>query len=408
MGGEWIVSNSAGNILLIGKGDYADDVEYKRLNWVRHNHKAWVCKKPCIGIEPSVENSEYWQVLAMDGDIGSEMVGATDISDGKMGSVPKPTIQDKNRFLRGDGTWSDVELEGVGGNYIPNTDKGVAGGVAVLDDNLAVAKANKLATARNIALTGSVTGSRTFDGSGDLNIHTKRRGCSVGQCGESMTNPYYKFASLTSTDAHADYSITFKVYKGFGDNSLSTGILTAHFRTGPTIGTIENYQLVWEYANSSIDTTKFNLCYKATSGTDVMVELYACIDSGWTGYHFEVLAEGNRMTNGNLWTLYDAISEGQLSSLPSEYNSIESSLSTIKNPISALETLKSETTITGTLTAGQTSITLTNSAINENSTIEPYTSVYGVNPKTITVSDGSVTLTFKAQTQDIGVKVVVK
>ena len=241
-----------------------------------------------------------------------------------------------------------------------------------------------------------------------MNINTKRKGCTVCRITESITNPYHKFASLTSTEVHSDYSITFKVYKGSGDHSLSTGILTAHFRTGSTVGTIEDCQLVWEYANSSIDTTKFNLCYKATSGTDVMVELYVCLDSEWTCYHFEVLAEGDRTENGNLWTLYDAISEGQLSSLPSEYNSIESSLSTIKNPISALETLKSETTITGTLTAGQTSITLTNSAINENSTIEPYTSVYGVNPKTIEVSDKRITLTFKEQTEDIGVKVVVK
>lgn len=64
--------------------------------------------------------------------------------------------------------------------------------------------------------------------------------------------------------------------------------------------------------------------------------------------------------------------------------------------------------VTGTLSAGKTSITLTDDSINENSTIEPYTSVYGVNPKTITVSNGSVTLTFKSQTVDIGVKVVVK
>lgn len=407
MGGEWIVSNSAGNILLIGKGDYADNVEYKRLNWVRHNHKAWVCKKPCIGIEPSVENSEYWQVLAMDGDNGSEMVGATDISDGKMGSVPKPTIQDKNRFLRGDGTWSDVELEGVGGDYIPNTDKGVAGGVAVLDNNLAVAKANKLATARTITLTGSVTGSGTFDGSGDLNISTKRRGCSVSMNAETATNPYYKFASLTSTEEYADYSITFKVYKGLDLSLSTTGILTAYFRTGATVGTIECCQFVWEYANSNIDTTKFNLCHKATSGTDVIVELYACLDIGWDSYHFEVLAEGDRTENGNLWTLYDAISEGQ-SSLPNGYTSIESSLSTIKNPISALETIKSETTITGTLTSGQTSLTLSDSAITTDSMIEIYTSIYGVNPTNVVASDGSVTLSFKTQTQDIGVKVVVK
>ena len=133
-----------------------------------------------------------------------------------------------------------------------------------------------------------------------------------------------------------------------------------------------------------------------------------CIDLGWTCYHFEVLAEGNRIENGNLWILYDAISKGQLSSLPNGYTSIESSLSTIKNPISALETLKSETTITGTLTAGQTSLILSDSAITTDSMIEIYTSVYGVNPTNVVASDGSVTLSFKPQTQDIGVKVVVK
>lgn len=65
-------------------------------------------------------------------------------------------------------------------------------------------------------------------------------------------------------------------------------------------------------------------------------------------------------------------------------------------------------TIVSTLKAGETSVTITDEAITDSCDIDYYTSVYGVNPKTITVSDKSITLTFKEQAEDIGVKVVVK
>ena len=64
--------------------------------------------------------------------------------------------------------------------------------------------------------------------------------------------------------------------------------------------------------------------------------------------------------------------------------------------------------ITGTLAAEETCITLTDDSINEDSTIDIYTSVYGVSPKAIEVAEGNITMTFKAQSEDIGVKVVVK
>ena len=49
------------------------------------------------------------------------------------------------------------------------------------------------------------------------------------------------------------------------------------------------------------------------------------------------------------------------------------------------------------LNAGATSITIENSDISSNSVLSIYTSIYGVNPETVTVGSGSVTLTFKAQ-----------
>ena len=64
--------------------------------------------------------------------------------------------------------------------------------------------------------------------------------------------------------------------------------------------------------------------------------------------------------------------------------------------------------LTSTLTAGATSLTFTNSKITTNSTVDIYSSEYGVNPKTVTLSNGSIAMTFKAQSSDVLVKVVCK
>lgn len=61
--------------------------------------------------------------------------------------------------------------------------------------------------------------------------------------------------------------------------------------------------------------------------------------------------------------------------------------------------------LTSTLSTGSTTVTFTNEAITTNSTIDVYTSVFGVNPTDITLSAGSMTITFDAQDADIGVKV---
>ena len=61
--------------------------------------------------------------------------------------------------------------------------------------------------------------------------------------------------------------------------------------------------------------------------------------------------------------------------------------------------------LTGTLTAGETTITLTDDSITTDSKFDFYTSIYGVNPTAVTVSSGSVTLTFDAQETDMNVEV---
>ena len=96
-------------------------------------------------------------------------------------------------------------------------------------------------------------------------------------------------------------------------------------------------------------------------------------------------------------------------------DSVDKTVSELKTNIQSIETEVTEAideltgnTITGTLSTGSTSITLSDSSITTDSTIDLYTSIYGVNPKSVTLKSGSVTLTFKAQTTDVKVKVVVK
>lgn len=61
-----------------------------------------------------------------------------------------------------------------------------------------------------------------------------------------------------------------------------------------------------------------------------------------------------------------------------------------------------------TLSAGSTSLTFTDSSILTTSTIEPYTDKWLVSPITITVADGSCTLTFKAQQSALSVYLIVR
>ena len=60
---------------------------------------------------------------------------------------------------------------------------------------------------------------------------------------------------------------------------------------------------------------------------------------------------------------------------------------------------------TGTLTAGQTSITFSDASIRETSTIDYYTDYFSINPVGVVATNGSVKLTFEPQEIDLGVKV---
>ena len=67
----------------------------------------------------------------------------------------------------------------------------------------------------------------------------------------------------------------------------------------------------------------------------------------------------------------------------------------------------SPTILTGTLTAGQTSLTIEDEGITLSAIVDIYTDVFGVDPTNVVVANGSITITFDAQASDLSVKVVI-
>lgn len=67
----------------------------------------------------------------------------------------------------------------------------------------------------------------------------------------------------------------------------------------------------------------------------------------------------------------------------------------------------SQTVLTETLEAGQTSVTFTNAAITSGSNIRILTDVFGLAPTGATASSGSLTVTFAAQLTDVEVRAVI-
>ena len=117
---------------------------------------------------------------------------------------------------------------------------------------------------------------------------------------------WHKFAEVTVTDSNSDASITFLVSKTWGNVDRSSGILTAHVRTGST-KVYENGQFGWLVINNQIDPTEFVMVYTNTASTSCKVELWHKQTYQYDGWIFKVLKEHSRLGYGygaNPWTLF--------------------------------------------------------------------------------------------------------
>ena len=97
----------------------------------------------------------------------------------------------------------------------------------------------------------------------------------------------------------------------------------------------------------------------------------------------------------------------QVSLTKAQYDALPSSKLTdgVCYYITDMNVIDGYTDLIDTLTAGQTSLTISSNLLTTDSTIDIYTSIFGVNPSNIVLTAGSITLTFEAQQSDMNVKV---
>ena len=63
------------------------------------------------------------------------------------------------------------------------------------------------------------------------------------------------------------------------------------------------------------------------------------------------------------------------------------------------------TDLTGTLVAGETTLTIQHEVITPDVTVVPHSDPFGISPKDMVVTNGQVVLTFNAQPNDVGIMV---
>lgn len=130
------------------------------------------------------------------------------------------------------------------------------------------------------------------------------------------------------------------------------------------------------------------------------------------GYKGETLTNGLNGLEEQLGTIEDEIDSQNehLSILDTNYETLNTKVGTVESDVSSnttkitnIETKLSM--ITGTLSAGSTSITLTDERITTDSVFRFFTSKFGVSPTGATVNNGSIILTFEAQSEPLTVGV---
>lgn len=109
----------------------------------------------------------------------------------------------------------------------------------------------------------------------------------------------------------------------------------------------------------------------------------------------------------NIETMNETIGSGTLETtsknLIGATNEVRQLASTAKT---TAETARDKfTDLTGTLTANSTTCIINSSAIKTDSIIDIYTDVFGLSPENVEVISGKITITFKAQSNDVSVKV---
>jgi len=296
--------------------------------------------------------------------------GASVGSAGVAGLVPAAASGETNYFLRGDGDWGTT-FDASNDGLVPNTSAATAGDILStsgwVPQNSTGSNDYNLGNTSNLYLVGAISQAASAQTYADQRV--------FANSGKLYSNSI-EVVNLSDTQ-----SLTNKTYNGYTlgaacEKSVTTSLDSSSPSTNlPTNGAVRGY--VADEVDSKLDVSIVADIYDDTS-TSYAVGDYRMYDDG-NGY---ALYQCNTAISSPAGSFDDTKWDSKL--------------------ITGLDTW-----LSGTLTSGQTSVTLSNAAIKVGSMLEIYTDVYGIEPTNVAVTAGQVVLTFVAQGYDINVKIKV-
>ena len=94
---------AAGRVGLVPRGEWNSSYDYKKLDLVSYENKAYMARKSSLNMQPMGYTTEYW-LLLMDAYL-KDLKGATELDNGAHGLVPQPLAGEMNKVLSGSAEW---------------------------------------------------------------------------------------------------------------------------------------------------------------------------------------------------------------------------------------------------------------------------------------------------------------
>ena len=374
---------------------------------------------------------------------------------GSVGLVPAPTNNDTGKYLRGDHTWQDIPtFAGSTAGLVPaaqasDANKYLKGNGTWAEGNDTLNTAGSNQDAAKLYLVGAksqttgTNGVQTFsnanaytqngklysnnsevvdvDSVQALTNKTSYNGYTLaGACAADIavtldqeTTTTQQFTGDGTTTTFGPFTSTaidiFSVE--FSPDETNTYTLddvnnTIVFGTAPANGTTIDVTYVIansSYAGNALPTSDLVVSYVSDEVNNATLPIYTTLSdkadnsviaapySNAVTYAIGDYCTHTDVNGTKLYRCKVAVSTAE------EFNPLKWDEITVAEAIGKI--------LTATLTAGSTSLTISNAAITSDSCFDIYTSIYGVDPTGVTISSGSMTLTFAAQASNMTVKV---
>ena len=163
---------------------------------------------------------------------------------------------------------------------------------AISPANITAGKATQLATARNIALSGNLQGSASFNGAGDATITALNYQSSIGG-GNTYNYPWHRIATTTiGTGQYNDKSALLRIRHPF--NGGGEGLVKVSARTNST-GSGCDISAIWLY-RYNIAANNIGIGLWGVTGDNVYLDVYYKCAYGWPRAIVELISNGRIFT----------------------------------------------------------------------------------------------------------------